>query len=316
MKNEDMDESRSGILKQLTSKTSSHHRLSRIEATPTDRLKRIALSFMLMSALICVVITTKAPNPNMILIAGLVASAALLGPAGTVTAASLMLAYTLYFFSSPDGLFTYAPEGAAKVTVSMVGIAVVSSFTCALERAHARAFAELMRARDLLKLDIEALEHAASSDALTGVRNRLSLTADIEKLSPSTTLFVMMVDVDDFKQINDRYGHAAGDAALKTLAHWLAALFGTRHAYRFGGDEFCVVIPTTSSDTLKRNIECLENVICDSKGIRISCGYVFGPARDAADVHHMLQEADEQLLLAKQNGKGHAEGAERLPKLS
>jgi len=147
----------------------------------------------------------------------------------------------------------------------------------------------------------------ASVDALTGVRNRLSLSRDIGRIASDTSLFVMMVDVDDFKSINDVHGHAAGDEALRCLAHWLAALFGTGHTYRFGGDEFCVILPTADASALEQNIVQVEER-CAADGLSVSCGYVLGQVRDSLDVHAMLGEADERLLAAKREGKARSIG--------
>ncbi|MDN3683596.1 GGDEF domain-containing protein [Vibrio sinaloensis] len=59
--------------------------------------------------------------------------------------------------------------------------------------------------------------------------------------------FLLTLDIDDFKSINDSYGHAAGDDVLKQVVERLATVAGQQHIYRMGGEEFVIVLPNTSS---------------------------------------------------------------------
>nr|WP_240942059.1 GGDEF domain-containing protein [Planosporangium thailandense] len=91
-----------------------------------------------------------------------------------------------------------------------------------------------------------ALVQAANTDALTGLRNRRSLEADIAvhlpKCTPDEPLYLTLSDLNGFKAYNDTLGHPAGDALLKRLGKSLAdAVSGIGAAYRIGGDEFCVL---------------------------------------------------------------------------
>lgn len=93
------------------------------------------------------------------------------------------------------------------------------------------------------------LEFDAAHDALTGVGNRASLTAELQQmhdglLDPTRLTAVMFIDLNDFKGINDRYGHAAGDEVLRVVAsRMLAAAPARAQVARLGGDEFVIVIP-------------------------------------------------------------------------
>ncbi|MEO8274153.1 MAG: diguanylate cyclase, partial [Chloroflexota bacterium] len=85
----------------------------------------------------------------------------------------------------------------------------------------------------------------ARTDALTGVANRMSLSEDLAaaRLQEFMPGSVLMIDLDHFKALNDTLGHAAGDAALATVAAGIGAqLRATDHLYRFGGEEFVVRI--------------------------------------------------------------------------
>lgn len=88
---------------------------------------------------------------------------------------------------------------------------------------------------------------------LTGLRNRRRLNTDLQEEVEAGArygrpLAVLMIDIDHFKDYNDAFGHQAGDVALRAVAETLAdGLRATDHAYRYGGDEFVVVLRETTS---------------------------------------------------------------------
>ena len=105
--------------------------------------KRVILTVLIMAMLIMFVFFFNIPNPNMILIAGLVICSALFGYGGGVVAGVIMFFYTLYFFSTGHSFTEFTPENLQKVGVSLVGIAVDMLFVCALKRAEMHAFAQV-----------------------------------------------------------------------------------------------------------------------------------------------------------------------------
>lgn len=105
--------------------------------------KRVILTVLIMAMLIMFVFFFNIPNPNMILIAGLVICSALFGYGGGVVAGVIMFFYTLYFFSTGHSFTEFTPENLQKVGVSLVGIAVGMVFVCALKRAEMHAFAQV-----------------------------------------------------------------------------------------------------------------------------------------------------------------------------
>ena len=103
----------------------------------------------------------------------------------------------------------------------------------------------------------ESLSHAARTDALTKIGNRRAFIEaaqrEIERNVRDDTVFsILMLDVDYFKQLNDRYGHAAGDDALVAIAQSsISALRKTDLVCRWGGEEFIILLPSTNlSDAL------------------------------------------------------------------
>ena len=123
-------------------------------------------------------------------------------------------------------------------------------------------------------------------DYLTGVLNRRGLDIrmqDMVKVSTASgrDFTAVMMDVDHFKDINDKLGHSAGDKAIKTIAGVLEEIFGDK-AYigRFGGDEFCVIIDSTSTKELSDKLEQVHKALERMRrkhgwpaGVDVSCGY-------------------------------------------
>jgi two-component system chemotaxis response regulator CheY len=96
------------------------------------------------------------------------------------------------------------------------------------------------------------LQSLALQDSLTGLGNRRAFDTDLERLASATQRYnrsyaIVFLDVDNFKYINDTYGHGVGDIVLKAVARALQATFRTDDMiYRIGGDEFAVLLPETS----------------------------------------------------------------------
>jgi diguanylate cyclase (GGDEF)-like protein len=104
----------------------------------------------------------------------------------------------------------------------------------------------LLDARLVLQLNgqNEQLAESASTDLLTGLPNRRMLERALGRLAPDDT--VIMLDLDHFKQVNDSFGHAAGDAVLRLFGHVLGGTVRGRDTVgRFGGEEFLVILPDT-----------------------------------------------------------------------
>ena len=102
--------------------------------------KKILITTAIMAALILFVFYGNVPNPNMILIAGLVLCSALFGYGGGITAAVIMFGYTLFFFSTDHSFTQFTPQNMQKVIVSLIGIAADMLLVCELKRAEIREF--------------------------------------------------------------------------------------------------------------------------------------------------------------------------------
>lgn len=168
--------------------------------------------------------------------------------------------------------------------------------------------------QDLLQAQ---LAEQALRDGLTDMHNRRFLVQELPRLLESIqqrggTLALCFVDIDHFKQINDRYGHAIGDAALIAVAQHLRCSLRTQDwVVRYGGDEFVVVLPDIERadairrlDNLRRGAEKLNVRDRDGEPVRLSLslGVAFFP-QDAADVEDLLHCADDALYHVKLHGR-------------
>ena len=102
--------------------------------------KKIVITVLIMAALILLVFYCDIPNPNMILIAGLVLCSALFGYGGGIVAAAIMFGYTLFFFSTDHSFTRFTPQNTQKVIVSIIGILADMLLVCELKRAEIREF--------------------------------------------------------------------------------------------------------------------------------------------------------------------------------
>jgi two-component system, cell cycle response regulator len=163
------------------------------------------------------------------------------------------------------------------------------------------------------------LLHADSrTDALTGIGNRMRLEEDLRALVARTSRYehryaIAMCDVDFFKKFNDRYGHPAGDAALRAVAGALAAgLRSGDTAYRYGGEEFVLILAgqdlpgaTAALDRLRASVAELGIVHEESPAgvVTISAGLTMLDASQGDDPAGWLRPADKALYRAKAAGR-------------
>lgn len=152
-----------------------------------------------------------------------------------------------------------------------------------------------------------ALAEFSVVDPLTGLYNRryldLRLGDEIKRAKrKGYQVSLLMIDGDNFKKINDTYGHPEGDLALKRLAEKLKDLVRLEDIVaRYGGDEFCVVLPDADAKEAKEVANRLCRATHDIK-LSISIGYATFPD-DASSVEELIKAADQALLEAKQQGK-------------
>ena len=178
--------------------------------------------------------------------------------------------------------------------MSLVGLTGVGAITLTLH--HARA----------------ARRHRmeANTDALTGVLNRRALFGRFSEDAPATGLAVIMLDLDHFKQINDRFGHAHGDMVLMRFADIVRAEL--RHSdtvARLGGEEFCAILPGRDREGASQVAERIRRGFADmalpigseTETATVSAG--IATAGQGETFSSVLSRADAALYKAKQAGR-------------
>ncbi|MFB9214967.1 GGDEF domain-containing protein [Vibrio sinaloensis] len=159
---------------------------------------------------------------------------------------------------------------------------------------------------------VDSLNTLAHQDALTGAQNRLSLVTTFEQRAKLLEgCFLLTLDIDDFKSINDSYGHAAGDDVLKQVVERLATVAGQQHIYRMGGEEFVIVLPNTSSQQtgISRWVKQLQASVMGKpmcfQGSELEVTFSAGVEQfsQAKGLDKTLSLADKDLYLAKKSGK-------------
>lgn len=149
------------------------------------------------------------------------------------------------------------------------------------------------------------------SDTLTGLLNRKSFDGKVLHIleqQKNTNHWLAIADIDNFKKINDNYGHGIGDVILKELASCLKNTFRDNdELFRFGGEEFVILLTDVDfADTAKSIFERLKNNILNykfSSNLRITISLGFVELTPNTPINEIVAQADQALYYAKNNGK-------------
>ncbi|MEX2453734.1 MAG: PleD family two-component system response regulator [Rhodospirillaceae bacterium] len=191
--------------------------------------------------------------------------------------------------------------------------------------ARARTQIRRKQVEDNLRHQYEKSLTAAVTDSLTGLYNRRYLETHFEEVTrdlggTAKPVSVLVIDVDHFKPVNDRFGHAAGDEVLRALAkRILGGIRGFDTAIRFGGEEFVVLMPNVDSraayhaaSRIRALVEDEAFVISEegeSLPVTVSIGVASGIAGDA-QLGGLLERADQALYTAKNAGRNRVVSAD------
>ena len=152
-----------------------------------------------------------------------------------------------------------------------------------------------------LNVYIKNLNDMAYIDTLTGIGNRLALRRDYDSYQ-DREVTVMMLDLNDFKLINDTRGHDEGDRILREIGKLLSDIFGKERCYRYGGDEFLVIVPDMSVSEFNEKLEILEqNKPAVDSTARAGCsvGFVRATVTDSDMLRNLISKADEKMYVEK-----------------
>lgn len=171
------------------------------------------------------------------------------------------------------------------------------------ERRRLEVYSELLEEQNI------RLYHISKTDELTGLYNRRYLFEKLEscvKMSKDTT--IVMMDIDDFKFINDRYGHLTGDEVIIEVSQTIRKVVGEKGMVgRYGGDEFVIILKECNDDLAMKLTEKIQKRVQSldlgiSKSITVSGGIAHLNADAGLD--EALSTADEIMYWVKHNGKG------------
>jgi len=177
---------------------------------------------------------------------------------------------------------------------------------------------------DQLKRELDHAKVQATLDALTGVTNRRGFEEALAQMprehpegAPGPCL--LLIDLDHFKQINDRYGHVFGDTVLKNIAHAIrSCVKGRDLVARFGGEEFVVLLPATALAGAMALAEQIRGTIAGARirrgntsetigAITVSIGVATWRSGEGAET--MIERADRALYQSKSAGRNQVTGA-------
>ncbi|HWP85556.1 MAG TPA: diguanylate cyclase [Terriglobia bacterium] len=190
-------------------------------------------------------------------------------------------------------------------------------------RARLRTGERILNLQEDLLRTRDRLQYQASHDSLTGVWNHGAileiLHAELARCKRERlSVGVLMLDIDHFKTINDRYGHMAGDAVLREAVRRLRTNLRPYDSIgRYGGEEFLVVLPNSRQDDARKEAERLRRAIADSPlevgaeriPVTISIGVSVCSHPDSISIEALLKCTDAALYLAKQGGRNRTEAS-------
>jgi diguanylate cyclase len=183
-----------------------------------------------------------------------------------------------------------------------------------LQDEHRRA-SDLNERVQHLEGELRRLSAEVATDPLTQVANRRGMVAEFEverarHERDGLVLSVGLIDIDNFKRLNDELGHAAGDVALKSLAHAVRdALRPTDRVARFGGEEFVVMLPATAADEAQQVLTRVQRSLSgslflhESRPVFVTFSAGVTAYRSGETLEAALERADVALYEAKRTGK-------------
>lgn len=211
----------------------------------------------------------------------------------------ISLPYLIHHSTEPDGNFT--------IQLHIVSAVLVAALYF---------FSSYQRSLQVAQLTVDELGRLANTDALTKLPNRRRIGETVESelvrfARYGRAFSLILIDIDHFKAVNDRFGHMVGDRTLTVLATRAREMLRDVDMLgRWGGEEFVVILPETGLDEGLCKAEALcahvaAQPLVDEHTITVSCGVTSVTAGDTAE--SLFQRADIALYAAKQRGRNRVE---------
>lgn len=222
----------------------------------------------------------------------------------TISLALIPMIIVLLTLGRPEALWVGVAACCMYVSCMVTSVLLQKTFNGNLELAY-----DLEQAK-------KHAESLASTDSLTGLNTRRAFFDKAESLFAyckrnNQPISALMLDIDHFKSINDNFGHAAGDIALRNLGQLLKNnLRDSDLSCRFGGEEFVVLLPNTHAGEALEMANLLKKLMMASSVAltnhdALSMTASFGIADIGETVEELLNNADQAMYLAKNGGRNH-----------
>lgn len=198
---------------------------------------------------------------------------------------------------------------AILILIAILNIVICSFMIADLQFVHFIYFSGSLIVAWILGHRYDEVQYTSETDALTGVRNRWKAKHLFNKkkqkaLRASEMLAAFIIDIDDFKAINDNHDHRTGDIVLQLISNLLADIFGSRQfIIRWGGDEFIVLHLSESDEQLDKTYRILQDevkLLSDKMpfALSVSIGYSLYP-RDGINFEQLIDVADKHMYSNK-----------------
>jgi diguanylate cyclase (GGDEF)-like protein len=183
-------------------------------------------------------------------------------------------------------------------------------------KARVKTHSELKISKDLLIEKNAILEKLSITDGLTGLYNHRFITDNLSRLIEENErykkpLSIAMIDIDNFKMVNDSFGHDFGDEVLIKVSNYIEnGIRKTDFCSRYGGEEFLVIFKHCdlkgAIESMDRIIKNVENLKMEKRNLKVTLSAGIYERKDE-DVLALIKKADDLLYIAKQKGKNRLE---------
>jgi diguanylate cyclase (GGDEF)-like protein len=210
----------------------------------------------------------------------------------------ILISYTVLL------VLMFRSDGLAWINPAVYGMMIVMICFGVVVR-YGMELRNIEMVRDIRRY-AKSLEHSYSHDALTGMKNRTALREDFSSYC-GKKVWVVMADVDHFKRYNDTYGHEAGDRILEAFAEKATDFFGEKSTYRYGGDEFLMIVENITVNEVSSLLTVWADairrirlpVLPQEESFSCSYGYEGGTPSSEEELRKMIIQADRKLYVMK-----------------
>lgn len=239
--------------------------------------------------------------------------------AASVVVSLLMTSFIMWMLGETSALpLGLSIATACPLAATPLAVYLFNRQTLELEAAHkalGEAHRRLSEVHARLKDAHRDLEHRANHDSMTGLANRDKFLARLSELKrKADSGYLLVIDADRFKQINDLHGHEAGDRALLAIGQAISgSIRATDLGARIGGEEFAVVLNGTSreeaaatAERIRARVEEISLTAADGTPLKFTVSIGGAPFSPQSRTKDVMRAADNQLYEAKRNGRNQA----------